>query len=177
MDKVQNKNIILIGFMGSGKTSIGKKLSEISNYQFFDTDHIIETREKDIISNIFQSKGEEYFRQLETDLLRNLKSSLNCSILSTGGGLPLREENAKLLKELGFVVYLKASQETILERLKGDTTRPLLQGEDYETRISLLHKKREPFYENAATSTITTDHRSLDEITMQIWDLYQTYRV
>jgi shikimate kinase len=165
-------NIILIGFMGCGKTSVGERLAQSLSYRFKDTDRLLEQSERDSINHIFAVHGEEYFRGKETKLLQELSLSLDHVVLSTGGGLPLREQNAKLLKEMGFVVYLKASKETTLKRLKGDNTRPLLQGDDLEKRIESLLAFRTPIYEKAAHKSIVTDHKSIDEIATMIMEAY-----
>lgn len=165
-------NIILIGFMGSGKTTVGERLAQKLSYRFKDTDQLLEQKERDTISHIFAVHGEEYFRSKETELLQELLPNLKQVVLSTGGGLPLREQNTKLLKELGFVVYLKASKETTLRRLKGDNTRPLLQGKDQEKRIESLLTYRTPIYEKAAHKLIATDNKSIDEIANIIMEAY-----
>jgi shikimate kinase len=165
-------NIILIGFMGCGKTSVGERLAQKLSYQFLDTDQMIEHKESDTINHIFTLHGEEYFRGKETGLLQELLPELDRVVLSTGGGLPLREQNSELLKEMGFVVYLKASAETTLKRLAGDRTRPLLQGDDREKRIESLLVYRTPIYEKSAHKIIVTDHKSIDEIASTIMDAY-----
>lgn len=165
-------NIILIGFMGSGKTSVGEYLAERLGFQFCDTDRLIEQKAGDTINHIFAVHGEEYFRSLETDLLKELKPVLEHTVLSTGGGLPLREVNSNLLKEMGYVVYLKASKQTTLERLAGDTTRPLLQGEDREQKVEKLLTGRIPIYEKAAHEVIVTDDRSVNDIGNLIMEAY-----
>mgnify|MGYP002347283595 FL=1 len=158
--------------MGSGKTSVGERLAERLSYQFQDTDQLLEKLAGDTISHIFQVRGEEYFRSLESKLLLELKGSLNHCVLSTGGGLPLREQNAKLLRELGFVVYLKASKETTVKRLQGDRTRPLLSGGDLNERFDRLLALRSPLYEKAAHMEVVTDGRSFDEIMNYIMEAY-----
>ncbi len=165
-------NIILIGFMGSGKTSVGERLAQKLSYRFCDTDRLLEQKLQDTISHIFATQGEEFFREKETDLLQELQPGLNHIVLSTGGGLPLREQNTKLLKEMGYVVYLKASKETTLKRLRGDKTRPLLQGEDPGKRIEALLNYRTPIYEKAAHKIIITDHRTVDELAIAIMEAY-----
>lgn len=165
-------NIILIGFMGCGKTSVGERLAQKLSYHFRDTDRMIEQKERDTINHIFTLHGEEYFRGKETGLLQELLSELDHTVLSTGGGLPLRDQNARLLKEMGFVVYLKASKETTLKRLSGDKTRPLLQGDDMEKRIESMLEYRTPIYERAAHKIIVTDHKSIDEISTMIMEAY-----
>ncbi|MBH1940190.1 shikimate kinase [Mobilitalea sibirica] len=172
MNKSLKHNIILIGFMGSGKTSVGEHLAKMMNYRFQDTDLLIEQRERDTINQIFRNKGEEYFRDVETNLLTELQNGLNNTVLSTGGGMPLREKNRKLLKELGYVVYLRASKETTVKRLRGDTSRPLLSGEELGEKVKRLLKVRIPYYEKAAHKIIMTDDRSLEEISVLIMEAY-----
>lgn len=161
-------NIILIGFMGSGKTTVGKKLAARLSYRFCDTDRMLEDKTKADINHIFELHGEEYFRNLETELLEELKQGLDRTVLSTGGGLPLRAQNATLLREMGQVVFLKASRQTILMRLKGDRTRPLLQGEDVEQRIDRMLQSRTPLYEKAAHLIVATGDQTIEEIMKQI---------
>lgn len=169
-----NDNIILIGFMGSGKTTVGKRLSKLLGYSFADTDQLIEQKEGTTISNIFAEKGENYFRQLETDTIRNMVSTCHETILSSGGGLPLRECNANILQELGFVVMLDVSKETVLKRLHGDTTRPLLQGDNVEEKVEELLTYREPMYELAAHMKIPVNDRTVQDIAEEIIRNYQT---
>lgn len=122
------KNIILIGYMGCGKSTVGQCLAKMLDFTFVDTDAFIETQQQRTISDIFAIEGEEKFRQLETDLLKQLvKEGREQLVIATGGGMPLRSENRELLSKLGMVVYLKVSPETIYDRVKNDTQRPLLQ--------------------------------------------------
>lgn len=162
------KNIILIGFMGCGKTSVGTKLARAFNYKFLDTDAIIEENYGAKIAAIFEAEGEEAFRKMETAVLVQLKNTVSNTVISTGGGLPLREENVKLLKEIGIIIFLKASKKTTIERLIGDTTRPLLAGEDLEEKVERLLKERMLRYEAAADYSIVTDNRSFYEIIKEI---------
>jgi shikimate kinase len=168
-----NRNIILIGFMGSGKTSVGKRLAECLTYQFRDTDQLIEQKAGVTIRQIFADYGEDYFRNIETELLKEMLPSLEKTVLSTGGGLPLREENAALLKKSGYVIYLKAGIQTTVNRLKNDTTRPLLQGEELEEKVERLLELRTPVYEKAAHKMIVTDGKTIEEIVHTIMELYQ----
>ncbi|HWT75904.1 MAG TPA: shikimate kinase [Mobilitalea sp.] len=172
MNQKLKHNIILIGFMGSGKTSAGMWLAERLTYQFKDSDQLIEKKAGDTINHIFAVYGEEYFRNMETDLIKDLIPTLNNSVISTGGGLPIREQNAKLLKELGYVVFLKATKQTTVDRLQGDATRPLLQGEDLEKKVERMLEIRTPIYEKAAHKTITTDGRSIQEVAELIMESY-----
>lgn len=161
-------NIVLIGFMGSGKSSAGELLAKGLSYKFYDTDRLIEERAGRKISSIFESFGEEYFRDLETGLLEEMRTGLDYAVLSTGGGMPLRKKNWQLLRELGYVVYLKASKETIIKRLRGDRTRPLLRGEDFEQKVDRLLAARIPIYETTAHKVIITDDKTVKEIVAEI---------
>lgn len=161
-------NVILIGFMGCGKTTVGLRLSYRLRKAVIDTDKEIEKDEKRTISDIFAAEGEEYFRMKETACLRKLLKSVSNQIISVGGGLPLREENRKLLHELGQVFYLRADAGTIYERVKGDRTRPLLQCSDPEERIRTLMDARDAFYTDAADVIIQVDGKSFEQIINEI---------
>ncbi len=161
-------NIILIGFMGSGKSTVGIRLSYRLRRAMEDTDKLIEKEEGRTISEIFAADGENYFRELETACLKKLLRTMKHRIISTGGGLPIREENHALLKKLGTVVYLRAEAETIYERVKHDTSRPLLQGENPKEKIRKLLKERVSVYEMAADIVIDVDHKDFDTILDEI---------
>lgn len=161
-------NVILIGFMGCGKSTVGLRLSYRLRRTLIDTDKEIEREERRTISDIFAADGEAYFRDRETACLRKLKGSANNQIISVGGGLPMREENRALLHELGQVFYLRAEGGTIYERVKDDTTRPLLQVEDPLNKIETLIKERDPHYMAAADVVITVDGKSFSEILDEI---------
>ena len=161
-------NVILIGFMGSGKTTVGLRLSYRLRRPVIDTDKEIEREEQRTISDIFATDGEAYFRDRETACLRKLIESANNQIISVGGGLPMREINRELLHELGQVFYLWAKGDTIYERVKGDTTRPLLQGEDPLSKIRTLLKERDPYYREAADVVIAVDGKNFEQILNEI---------
>lgn len=161
-------NVILTGFMGSGKTTVGLRLSYRLRQAVVDTDKEIEREENRTIAEIFAAQGEAYFRDKETECLRRLIKSAKNQIISVGGGLPLRAGNRELLHELGQVFYLRAEAETIYGRLKGDTTRPLLQGSDPEEKIRTLIKERDPLYREAADVIIQVDAKSFDQILNEI---------
>lgn len=162
------KNIILIGFMGCGKTSIGIRLAKKLSYSFIDTDSLIVEKAGRPISEIFEADGEEYFRRMETELLKELNSKIDGAVISTGGGMPIREENKELLRTLGQVIFLDATKETILKRVEGDTKRPLLAYENREERIQELLTKRLPFYQSCAHTVIDTCDKSFFEIIDEI---------
>ncbi|MBR5510343.1 MAG: shikimate kinase [Lachnospiraceae bacterium] len=163
------KNLILIGFMGAGKTTIGKLLAKGKNMSFVDTDERIVLEQGRTIPDIFAEYGEPYFRDLETDLLRRMQEDTTDSVISVGGGMPVREENRALLRELGCVIYLSASKQTILERVRNDGSRPMLNGDDLEARVEQLMKARESLYRQAAHVDVRTDGRSIHQV-MQILD-------
>lgn len=164
----RNKNVVLIGFMGSGKTTVGLKLSYKMRVVVEDTDKMIEARTGKKISDIFAQEGEAYFRDLETQLLRELSEKKHTRIYSVGGGTPVRPENRELLKKLGRVVYLRIQPETVYERLKDDTTRPLLQCEDPIGRIRELLSERGSAYEECADMIIDVDEQNVDTIIEKI---------
>jgi shikimate kinase len=161
-------NVILIGFMGCGKTTIGYKLSYRLRKAVIDTDKEIEKEEKRSISDIFAAEGEEYFREQETACLRKMTKTVNNQIISVGGGLPMREINRELLHQLGQVVYLRASAETIYQRVKNDTTRPLLQGGNPQEKIKNLLNERQTNYESAADIIVDVDGKDFEQIVGEI---------
>lgn len=162
------KNIILIGFMGSGKTSTGLRLSYRLRMPVEDTDKLIERKEKRTISQIFETEGEAYFREKETELLREIRNRKFGRIISVGGGTPVNPVNRKLLKECGTVIYLAIRPETVYERLKGDSSRPLLQCEDPLDKIRKLLEVRSQAYEECADITIQVDGLDMEEILSRI---------
>ncbi len=141
-------NLIMIGFMGVGKTMIGRKLANRLGYHFLDMDEQIEKEQKCSISEIFENQGEDYFRRLEVKLLLKL-SSIQNTVIATGGGAVATEGNFDLMKKYGTVIYLKISVEDIMERLKNSHHRPLLQTENPQKKIHALFEKRIPLYEQA----------------------------
>lgn len=164
------KNVLLIGFMGSGKTTVGLKLSYKLRTPVEDTDKLIEKSAKKTISQIFADEGEEAFREMETDLLEQIAQRNYARIISLGGGTPVREENRTLIKKCGTVFYLRVKPETVYDRLKGDTTRPLLQCENPLERIRELLSKREEAYKACADYVLDVDGLNTDEIANMIID-------
>ncbi len=140
-------NIILIGFMGCGKTTAGRLVAEKTGYKFIDTDKFIETKYNMTISEIFSAFGEAKFRDMETEALREV-CSMAGYVISTGGGIVVREENAEIMKKSGRVFFINTPFEVIKERLKDDMTRPLLK-DGFEKAKSLLDDRMEK-YINAA---------------------------
>ena len=169
MEVLGASNIILEGFMGSGKTTVSEILSDKLDLELLDTDQAIEEAEGRSINEIFAADGEAAFRSMETDLVNMVVSEhLNQMVVSLGGGLPLREENRQLLKKAGKIVYLRTRPETVYERLKGDDTRPLLKTEDPQKRIRELLEERGEKYETLADIIIDTDGKDASDIANEI---------
>ena len=163
------ENIILTGYMGCGKTTVGRNVAKLKDYTFVDTDEMIVEQQHRSISEIFAMDGEQAFRDMETALLKQLiDEKREHLVISTGGGMPLRTENRQLLSELGRVVYLKASSKTIYNRIKGDTTRPLLQCENPMKRIEEMIAEREPLYEEGALLIVDVDELKQAEAAFEI---------
>ncbi|MDD6404588.1 MAG: shikimate kinase, partial [Clostridiales bacterium] len=119
-------------------------------------------------SSIFDEHGEDYFRKLETDTLTDLNRYVTRTVISTGGGLPMRPENVEQLKKIGTVIYLDVEPDEVVRRLEGDRTRPLLQGDNVSQRVRKLLDVRKPVYESAADHTVHVTGRSADDITEDI---------
>ena len=149
------KNLILEGFMGCGKSRIARELGRSLAAEVIDTDDLIERKQGRTVSGIFERDGEEAFRDMETEALRDLLSEKAGLVISLGGGMPVREENRRLLKELGTVVYLKGDPDVLVARLeRGVEKRPMLAGHDLRKRVEELLSAREAFYAEAADITI-----------------------
>jgi len=157
------RNIILIGFMGTGKSTIGRKLSRTFGYPLIDTDHLLVEKEGRPIPEIFAQDGEEAFRDLESNLLRSLAKHSG-HIIATGGGIIGRPENRALLRDLGYVIWLIAKPSEILKRTSRNSNRPLLNSDDPEATIRALLKARTPLYRDTAHLAIETDQLSFDEV-------------
>ncbi|MBQ9983728.1 MAG: shikimate dehydrogenase [Lachnospiraceae bacterium] len=157
-------NIVLVGFMGSGKTTFGKACAKSLSMEFLDADEYIVKRAGKSIPKIFEEDGEEAFRTLETQILQEFSKNLCNTVLATGGGMPLRKENARLLREIGRVGYLTATPKEIYERVKEDTNRPLLQGENPFGKICDMMKQRKPIYEQVADVIIDTNSNDMEAI-------------
>ena len=160
------RNVILIGMPGCGKTTVINLCKEIYGKEVWDTDAFIESIHGSI-SKIFAEYGEEHFRKLESEAVREICKRDDCFI-STGGGCVMREENVKIFKESGKIIYLKANIQTLLKRLEGDTSRPLLAGNMAE-RLSELYKKRATVYERVADIVVDTDGLTPNEVLENIF--------
>ena len=148
------KNIILCGFMGAGKTVVGKELAKIMGCKFVDTDELIEKEQGIAVKAIFAARGEEYFRKLEAEICNRIGETKNC-VVSTGGGTLTFKENVEAVKKSGKVVFLDASFETVCERIGENSTRPLFQ--DRESAKALFDERRK-MYLDAADYVVSGDN-------------------
>ena len=160
------KNIVLTGFMGTGKTEVGKELSRLLGMRVVDIDHEIEESQGSTISDIFADRGEDYFRTVETEVIRRI-SAQHGIIISTGGGAVLKEENVKALQDSGVIFCMTASTDTILRRTEGNDERPLLRCADKRTTITSLLEQRRPYYEKAGL-LIHTDGKTPLQVAEEI---------
>ena len=168
------KNIALTGMMGCGKSTISKELSTLlPEFDCVEMDYEIEKKEKTTINEIFSSKGEKYFREIETKLIKELSRKTKL-IISMGGGAFLREENRELLKQNSISFYLKTNADEIYNRIKNDTTRPLLKTQDIKAKINEILKNREKYY-NLADITIDTTNKKPKEIAQEVLEKYNKY--
>jgi shikimate kinase len=159
------RNIVLIGFMGTGKSTVGKKLAKSLSWTFIDTDTNIENREKKTIPDIFRDHGEAYFRNVESEVIEQVMKQTN-QVVSMGGGAVLLEGNRKSMLDNGLVITLTATPEIIIQRLQGNSDRPLLQG-DIKERVFTMMEQRQGAYDFAHVS-IDTHNKSSEEIAAQI---------
>jgi shikimate kinase len=160
-------NIILIGPMGSGKSTIGQLLANRLDREFCDSDLLIEERTGVDIPRIFDVEGEDGFRQRETKALEELTSRRDI-VLATGGGAVIREENRQLLRNAGYVIFLDTSVDQQMERLKHDKKRPLLQTENPRERLEKLLQERRPLYLELANLHIRTDQKFARKVAAEI---------
>ncbi|MGH0776048.1 shikimate kinase AroK [Bacillus cereus] len=154
------KSIYITGYMGAGKTTIGKALSKELHMDVVDTDQKIEEKQEKAILDIFAEEGEMAFREYESEMLRSLP--VRNAIITTGGGIIEREENRKWMKENGIVVYLYCDPHVIVERLREDTTRPLFQKKDIDAFVTKFESRR-AYYEEAHIH-IDTTNKSVKQI-------------
>ncbi len=151
------ENIVLVGFMGTGKTSVAREISRILGFPHFETDKLISQAEGCEINEIFETHGEQYFRDKEFQLLQDLLSKdKNKSVICTGGGMPIQKRNREILKQLGFVVWLKTTPEETYNRIAQGTSRPLLNTPNPMETIQKLMAARESFYREVAMFEIDT---------------------
>lgn len=167
MIKRNKSNIVLIGFMGCGKSTIGKELAKRLKYSFIDSDAEIENKIGMSISDFFAEYGETKFRTIEEKIISQIALDKHL-VIATGGGIIKNSNNISALKDSGVIFYLKASPLTIFKNVKDDNTRPLLNTENKLETIKNLLNERNPVYERVADFVIDTDNKSIDDITSYI---------
>jgi len=165
--------IFLVGLMGAGKTTIGKQLAKTLNKQFVDSDREIENHTGASIPLIFELEGEEGFRKREREMIDQL-TQRHDTVLATGGGAVLNEDNRRWLGERGVVVYLHATVEQLLERTRMDRNRPLLQTEDPEARLRELMEIRDPLYREVADIIVDTGSTSVRQVVQELIERLDT---
>ena len=166
---MSKKNIFLIGFMGCGKSTVAEELHRSYGMQWIEMDQEIVRQEGMSIADIFQEKGEPYFRSLETGLLDRLQGVQN-AVISCGGGVAMRQENVDRMRSSGKIVLLTAEPEIILQRVGNSHARPLLEGRKTVDAIQELMEERRPAYEAAADRVIRTDNKSIPEICRELME-------
>jgi len=164
------KNIVLVGLMGAGKSTVGKFLADKLMYDFLDTDTLIEQEQNMSVSLIFKQYGEEYFRKLENELVLKLRKNTD-TVISTGGGLVQNEDNLAKLAEGSLIVYLEASSNILYKRIKSDDSRPLLQNDNPLDKLNELLNKREKNYK-LANLIVNTENKSIEDIADEILKEY-----
>ena len=169
---MQKRNLVLIGFMGCGKTTIGKNLSKLTDYNFIDMDFEIEKRAGMKISGIFEKYGEQEFRNMESALCAELSNADGC-IIATGGGVVKSDSNIEMLKRNGTVLYIKASPEQIYRNLKKDKSRPLLNVDNKMQRIIELMEERKPLYDKRSDITVEITGLNSQEAAKIIKDILE----
>ena len=162
----QPANLALIGFMGTGKTTVGRLVAEALHFDFLDTDELIQSRTGKTIADIFAQDGEPAFRELERQIVRELSTKTK-TVISTGGGLPTNPDNLALLKSYALVVCLWSSPDKIWNRVKNQTHRPLLHDPNPQKKIQDLLTAREPFYKQADV-LVNTAVRKVREVVQQL---------
>ena len=161
------KNIFIIGSMGSGKTSIGKMLAKKNNLSFLDTDHEIIRSCGYSIPDIFEKFGEEHFRGLETEQLRKMNVIEN-HVISTGGGIILRDDNQRLMKDLGIIIFLDININSQIDRVKNRKNRPLLNNKSLKDNLLSLKKIRDPIYKKISNYIIDVSGKERDQVINEI---------
>ncbi len=169
MDRLPH--IILVGLMGSGKSSVGRYLAKRTGWLYSDIDTMVEAYSRQTISQIFAEQGEEGFRDIEEEMVELAVKDAKPGIIATGGGAILSERNRTLMLRYGYVIYLSAAPEYLLARTQKDTSRPLLQTEDPLQVLTALHKKRHKLYLQAHEQ-ISVENRTVRSLSTQIWKQY-----
>lgn len=159
-------NVVLCGMMACGKSTVGRLVAQRLGYEYADSDELI-VRQHGEISRLFAERGEAFFRAVEHETIAEL-SKRDRLVIATGGGVVLLQQNVRALQENGKIVFLRASEQTLLARLCGDTTRPLVQGKDWQERTARILKERTPVYLAAADWVVDVDGKAPAKIADEI---------
>ncbi len=173
--KLQSGNLILVGMMGSGKTTMGRTLSKHLGKTFVDSDEEIQKRTGVMIPHIFDIEGEAGFRQRESGVIRDLAGRDNM-VLATGGGAVLAEQNRAMLQQNGIVVYLKANVHDLWQRTRHDRNRPLLQTPDPHAKLTELFRQRDPLYRQVADIVVQSGKQSAHALMLHLVDEIEKFR-
>jgi shikimate kinase len=173
--KYQSGNLILVGMMGSGKTTIGRALSKHFGKTFVDSDEEVQKRTGVTVSHIFDIEGETGFRQREIAVIHDLMVRDNL-VLATGGGAVLAEQNREMLQQNGIVIYLKASVHDLWQRTRHDRNRPLLQTADPHAKLTELFQQRDPLYRQAADIVIQSGKQSAHALMLHLANEIEAFR-
>lgn len=165
-------NLYLTGMMGSGKSVTGKRLATRMGYGFADLDTLIEEKEKKSIVEIFSQKGEAYFRDLESKVLKEV-STFDNRVYATGGGIILKSANVQLMKATGKIIFLETSPEVLWQRVKDKKDRPLLKG-GHEEKLVEIYSQRKTLYEGSCDLRVNTDGKTAAQVAEEIFQLLGT---
>ena len=168
-------HVVIIGFMGSGKTRVGKQLSKELDLPFVDVEKLVTQKMNLSAREIFEKFGEPFYRAMETMVVKQLTSDEERKVISLGAGLPLQEQNQKYLKDLGTIIYLKGSYATLKKRLEGSKKNPMLDGDDRDEKIKKLLKQRDPVYKKFADIQVVTGEVTFDELIAEIKEKLASY--
>ncbi|MCM8775883.1 MAG: shikimate kinase [Candidatus Omnitrophica bacterium] len=170
-----NGNIYLTGMMGSGKSVTGKRLARLLGFGFIDLDGCIEQKTRSSISDIFETKGEAYFREIETECLEEV-SKLSSQVVATGGGILLRASNIEGMRRSGIIVYLRTSMADLLRRLKEKDNRPLLKNGNLEENLNRIWRERRALYESICDFEVDTNGETADSVAQKIYQKLETLK-
>ena len=163
-------NLYLVGFMGSGKTAVAKEIAESTDLKYIEMDELIEKKEARNINDIFKDSGEDYFRKVEKEALKEI-SLADKQVVSCGGGVVIDEANVNLMKDSGVLICLQASPDVIYKRVKNNKDRPLLNVENPQVKIEELLRIRRPYYQKA-NYIIETDNLSVQQVAQEVKSIF-----
>jgi len=163
-------NLYLVGFMGSGKTAVAKEIAESTDLKYIEMDELIEKKEARSINDIFKDSGEDYFRKVEKEALKEI-SLADKQVVSCGGGVVIDEANVNLMKDSGVLICLQASPDVIYKRVKNNKDRPLLNVENPQVKIEELLRIRRPYYQKA-NYIIETDNLSVQQVAQEVKSIF-----